>query len=189
MLQLCDRLKRAARDDVFDRRCQFRSRQTVGLILDKGRRIDGEEGESRLGEVENVVPRFQMIRVSAPDVRPTFRADSALGRGQHLLRGALGARHLADRLLRENGKEVSLAAGRNVARRREAKPVSEAERTAETEQRGLREIRSGGGHGRLGRTEGPEGVTVAPSTTGIQSLRRPCEGGVKVCVPKVGYSQ
>ena len=108
--------------------------------------VDGEEGEAGGRACVDIGGRLQVIGVRAHASLPAFLESAPGGVIHHLLRGAAGARHLADGLLGEDRRDVAAdrSHGLHVARRRQPQPVAHPRGGAQAERMRLQpgEVRS-----------------------------------------------
>ena len=109
--------------------------------------VDGEEGKTRRQAAIDVGRGLEVIGVRADAFAPAFLEDSPRGIVHHVIRGAAGAGHFADRLLCKNHGAAGRGPGAgdrstlcdcpgsaHVPRRCQSQPVAAAGRGAQTQQ-------------------------------------------------------
>src|SRR5205085_10932959 len=124
-------------DAVVDHRIdafgQFGFGHPVCLVYDKGAWVDGEKTKAGRGCALHIGFGLEMIGIGAPWAAEAFLVQRIGRRGHDLFRGALGAIHFADGLLREDRSEIEFARGGEVARGGEAEAIAETEGLLQTE--------------------------------------------------------
>jgi hypothetical protein len=110
---------------------QLLRRGILGGVVNVVARVDRVEGVAGGDEGREVGDDLHVVGVGAPRVAPALLEDAPEGVVHHLLRGAAGAGVLAHRLLAEDRGDLPLgpggAEGLDVAGRRQAHAVAEAE--------------------------------------------------------------
>ncbi len=125
--------------------------ELVGGVVDVRGGVEREEGETGAGGVINVGGGLEVVAIGSPRFEVAGGGEGVLRSAHDVLRGALGAGHLADGLLGEDAGEAGAvgAEGGEVAGAGEAEAVAKAEGFSEAEGGG-----SGEGHGCKKNVEG-----------------------------------
>ncbi len=87
---------------------QFRFAHQIGAIFDARRRVNGEKTKARVRRARHVFGSFEVIGVGAPIAIKVFALERGFGGVHHCFGSAIGARHFADALLRENRREIEV---------------------------------------------------------------------------------